>query len=149
MDISSRVKEIEWIDHLVSLVRLASGDPEAEVTLDPDLDVDGVTVPSAEWGSNPSHPSTTIRSSQSRPEQEGTALHEGAHWVLGHVVDPMHRDRVMTAAQDSDEVAADEYVLDVLLGNPEISGAIVGPLDAVRRSLLEDCRKHGGCGGRT
>jgi hypothetical protein len=145
VEISSGVSEAEWLDHLACLVQLASGDPRAEVTLEPDLGVDGVTIPSAEWGSTPSHPFTIIRSSLSRPEQEGTALHEGAHWILGHVEDPAHRDRVMSAEQAPDEVAADEYALDVLLSKPEISRVLVGPLDAVRRSLLEDCRRHGGC----
>ena len=130
-----------------ALVRAASGDPEAVVELSSDLDVDGVTVPPAEWG--------RIRRTRSRlsgrPSQTltgGTALHEGAHWFLGHVEDPQHRHRVMSCEQDSDEVTADEYALDILLEQAEIAGALVEPRADVRRALLEDCWGHGGCQDR-
>jgi hypothetical protein len=140
----------QWEEHLTHLSRLASADEQAvvELTDDPGYP-DGVTTVQPGWGVSPAHPFISIHTRLTRAQQEATVLHEAAAWLRGDVVSEEHRAALEADwkagedhARSGDEVAADDYALEVLLQDAQILAALCEPLDAIRRDLIADRDHH-------
>jgi hypothetical protein len=144
--------EYRWEEHLRELARVASGDERADLHVaDLPEGLDGYTVPSVEF-SGASHPFIAIRRSPSRAGQEGTVLHEAAHWRLGHVINEEQRAAVEADASAATdvvrapfEVSADEYALATILPDTKVLALLRATTTEIAEFLRESCRRFGGC----